>query len=414
MLNVIHRRVPVFLLTSWALALPALAADAPWKRHAIDDSSRGADGVRLADVNGDGLLDIATGWEEGGLVRVYLHPGHAQAREKWPSVTVGRVKSPEDAVFVDLDGDGAMDVVSSCEGDTKMIYVHWAPKEKSKYLDASAWTTAPIPATLGQMWMHALPMQVDGKGGTDLIVGSKGPGACFGWLESPANPRDLAAWKLHRIGDAGWIMSLIATDMDGDGEDDLLLSDRGGKASGAYWLKLTDRAKAREPNAWKEHTIGAVGDEIMFIAHDAFADQARRDVLTVVKPNVVRWYAPMSPAPAAAGEGPGGWKEHRIVCDMERFGSVKAVRAGDMTGDGRVELVITCESAAGPKSGVFMIVPAAMPGGQARFIDIAGPQGVKFDRIELIDLDGDGDLDVLTCEERENLGVIWYENPRKQ
>ena len=42
---------------------------------------------------------------------------------------------------------------------------------------------------------------------------------------------------------------------------------------------------------------------------------------------------------------------------------------------------------------------------------ISGPQGVKFDLVQLIDLDDDGDLDVLTCEETDNLGVIWYENP---
>jgi hypothetical protein len=35
----------------------------------------------------------------------------------------------------------------------------------------------------------------------------------------------------------------------------------------------------------------------------------------------------------------------------------------------------------------------------------------KFDRMELIDLDADGDLDILTCEERQQLGVVWYENP---
>lgn len=40
--------------------------------------------------------------------------------------------------------------------------------------------------------------------------------------------------------------------------------------------------------------------------------------------------------------------------------------------------------------------------------------GEKFDRIELLDLDGDGDPDLLTCEERENLGVIWYENPSRR
>ena len=63
----------------------------PWKRHTIDKSSIGADGIRLLDVNGDGLNDIATGWEEGGIIRAYLHPGKAKAKELWPKVTVGKV-----------------------------------------------------------------------------------------------------------------------------------------------------------------------------------------------------------------------------------------------------------------------------------------------------------------------------------
>jgi hypothetical protein len=42
---------------------------------------------------------------------------------------------------------------------------------------------------------------------------------------------------------------------------------------------------------------------------------------------------------------------------------------------------------------------------------LGGPAGTKFDLIQTLDLDGDGDLDVITCEEKENLGLIWYENP---
>ena len=101
------------------LCAAAFAADEPglpWPRHVIDNTSRGADGVRLADVNGDGCQDIATGWEEGGVVRVYLNPGPAGAKMPWPAVEVGRVRSPEDAVFADVDGDGAVDVVSAYEG----------------------------------------------------------------------------------------------------------------------------------------------------------------------------------------------------------------------------------------------------------------------------------------------------------
>jgi hypothetical protein len=44
---------------------------------------------------------------------------------------------------------------------------------------------------------------------------------------------------------------------------------------------------------------------------------------------------------------------------------------------------------------------------------LGGVDGVKHDLVEVLDLDDDGDLDVLTCEEVKNLGVFWYENPRQ-
>ena len=88
----------------------------------------------MADVNGDGHLDITTGWEEGGVVRVYVNPGPSKAAAIWPAATVGTVKSPEDAVFADLDGDGSEDVVSSCEGKTRTMFFHWAPKSPDEYL----------------------------------------------------------------------------------------------------------------------------------------------------------------------------------------------------------------------------------------------------------------------------------------
>ncbi|MGI9243630.1 MAG: FG-GAP repeat domain-containing protein, partial [Verrucomicrobiales bacterium] len=171
-----------------------------WKRHTIDRSSRGADGVRLGDLNGDGLLDLVSGWEEGGLIRAYLNPGSLGAKQPWSSVTVGRVKSPEDAVFVDLDGDGGLDVVSCCEGKNKTVFVHWAPQDRAKILDESAWETAAIPCAAGeQMWMFAIPLEIDGAHGIDLVVGSKGAGGSISWLQAPENARDLAAWKRHRL-----------------------------------------------------------------------------------------------------------------------------------------------------------------------------------------------------------------------
>ena len=127
--------------------LGQVASGEPWKRHTIDDTSRGADGVRLADFDGDGKRDNATGWEEGGVVRVYRNPGFGAAKKPWPHATVGTVKSAEDAVFADLDGDGAVDVVSACEGKTRKLYVHWAPTgEGESWQNFEAWETAEFPA----------------------------------------------------------------------------------------------------------------------------------------------------------------------------------------------------------------------------------------------------------------------------
>jgi hypothetical protein len=110
-----------------------------WQRYTIDDSSQGADGTRYADINGDGLLDITTPWEQGGEIRVYIYPGETDIRKPWPKVTVGQVGDPEDSFFVDLDGDGFIDVISNCEGSTKAIFVHWSPKDSNRLLDPTAW-----------------------------------------------------------------------------------------------------------------------------------------------------------------------------------------------------------------------------------------------------------------------------------
>jgi len=384
-------------------------ATRPWTRHTIDNTSRGADGVRLADANGDGLLDIATGWEEGGLVRVYINPGPKKAKQPWPHVTVGRVKSPEDAVLVDLDGDGALDVVTCCEGRTRAIYVHWAPKARGKYLEPEAWKTEPIPAAAGRLWMFALPLQVDGRRGVDIVVGAKGGGAIIGWLESPADPRRLADWKLHTLRPASWIMSLQAHDMDGDGDQDILASDRKGKLAAVLWLENPGAKAAYAGAKWKEHTLGRPG-EAMFLARGDLDGDKTPDIACAVKGRGLVIYC-SKPRPK-----PNPYKTANVAL-TKSFGTAKAAAIGDLDGDGRRELVFSCENAHGEKSGLGYFrwrgdlwAPERVTW---KIHDLGGPQGVKFDRMELVDLDGDGDLDVLTCEERDQLGVVWCENPAK-
>lgn len=376
----------------------------PWLRHSIDDTSEGADGVRLADANGDGLADIVTGWEEGGLVRVYLHPGHKAVRSPWPQVTIGDVASPEDAVFADLDGDGNLDVITSAEGKTRQVMVHWAP-EPTGLLDPAAWTTASLPAARDRMqWMFALPAQIDGKDGKDFFAGGKNAGAQVGWFQSPPKPRRLDDWRWHPLREVGWLMSLVAADMDGDGDDDLLLTDRNGPGSGVLWLENPGSPRATE--AWAEHHLGNKGQhEVMFLAYGDLDGDGLSDIVAAVKPQSLHFYRRMDAA--------GRFAPPVIIPLPAEAGTAKGVAIGDLNGDGMADLVFSCEQARDGKPGV-MGLRSVRAGDGLRFepFPISGPAGVKFDLIQLVDVDGDGDLDVLTCEETENLGVIWYENPR--
>ncbi|MBI1352966.1 MAG: VCBS repeat-containing protein [Acidobacteria bacterium] len=384
---------------------PETKPEQPWERHAIDASSQGADGVRPADVNGDGLLDFATGWEEGGTVRAYLNPGPSDAPQRWPAVTVGQVGSPEDAVFADLDGDGAWDVISSTEGHTDALYVHWAPADPARYLDASAWTTAPIPASQGlTKWMFALPAQIDGQRGVDFFAGSKGSPAFIGWWQSPDDPRDLQAWTWRPLYQAGWMMSLIQHDVDGDGDPDLVASDRREGRRGLLWLENPGAAEAEGP--WAEHRVGPVDrDEVMFMTIADLDQDGLDDMLAASKDGPLLFYRRLP--------GTAEWERHEIAMPASA-GTGKAVAVADLDLDGRLDLAFTCEHAEDGKAGAMWLSFEESPFDPVwKEHPLSGPEGIKFDRIELLDLDADGDLDLITCEERDNLGVIWYENPTR-
>lgn len=357
--------------------------DTPWTRRVIDDAHQGADGVRLGDFNQDGWQDVVTGWEESGLVKLYLNPGPERSQQPWPAVTVAKAASPEDAVPIDVDGDGQLDIVSSHEGKQRQLLVHWNGNQD--LLSSESWTTDRFPQLDGVMWMFATPLgKINSR--TAIVVGSKGPRASISLLLSPPhNPRDLATWTTIRLRDAGWIMSLRASDMDGDGDQDVVFTDRKGNKRMAGWLEQPDTPE--EP--WQEHLITGTDKQVMFLS------ATPQRCLVAMRENEY----------ADCTRTEDGWNVSHIANPP----NVPFGKAVEVLPDGSV--ILTSNTAASPhpnSPGIWIRNPAG------KWSTIDPTTKVKFDRMELIDLDDDGDLDVMTCEERQNLGVIWYENPGVQ
>lgn len=364
----------------------------PWPMHIIDQSSRGADGVRLTPTSEDGTLSIATGWEEGGDIRIVTRPSVDAVTRPWPSFSVGRVESPEDAFEVDLDGDGWLDVVSCTEGGNRSVYVHWNPGPTT----IAPWKTQRIPALANQSaWMFCVALPIAQRDRPSLVIGSKDPNGQVGWLDASASPRDVSRWTWRKLRTAGWVMSLIAEDMNGDGDQDILFSDRKGPATGVHWLERTDDA-----NVWPEHEIGARGREVMFITTGDIDGDGDRDIAAAVKPRDIVLFL--------REDGKGMQWRTETISFSEAFGTSKAVCIAEIDNDGKQDLAVTCEQAEAA-SGVFWLSRGADGTWNER--DIAGDLGIKYDLIVPVDLDLDGDIDLITCEEREINAVIWYENP---
>jgi hypothetical protein len=89
---------------------------------------------------------------------------------------------------------------------------------------------------------------------------------------------------------------------------------------------------------------------------------------------------------------------------------LRANKAGGEAEETR-HILFACETARGRRSGVWWIdVDPFADDPRPVYHDIGGPRGVTFDLIELADLNGNGDLDLITCDDRDQTGVIWYEN----
>jgi hypothetical protein len=449
--------------------------------HPIDGRYRGANALGAADVNGDGHRDYVTNYEFDQRWIVALHPDDDRdVRRSWPTVEIwkpdpfesGNGKNPESTALGDFDGDGNVDAagahgfsdIAAFEGSAPGVHLVWGPTA-DRTRDPDAWVDGGwVPDTVDvghSHWVFAHDVNDDGL--TDVTVGGRqhGGGGGYenpdspngngtftglGWLEAPADPsrrRDLAAWEFHRIdADEPSGHGFVFADLDGDDDDDIVDAnadfDTPDDAEEVAWYENPGNGTLEQKGEWRRTTL-LRNDEFYAKPSVAVGDldaDGDPDIVTQTDRDLILL--------RNRGDESTTFETFALPKPDQIAWRSRPIRLADFDRDGDVDLVgmlIHDDNELPPsKASVFVLLnqgdPFAIDGWQVVPVKWGpGPTmalpgfGEKWDQVDVTDVDGDGDLDVVAnCEEWwatpqgeaapfftpgltvSSVAVVWFEN----
>jgi len=192
------------------------AADPTWSAVDIATSANGAYSVDVADMDGDGDLDIVSASDTDNTIAWYEHDG--TANPSWTAADIAtNVDGARGLSVADMDGDGDFDIVSAARDDDA---IDWFENDGAA---DPTWTKANI-ATSADGALDAKVADMDGDGDMDIISASHLDDT-IAWYENDgaADP----TWTAANIAtDADGAVDLEAADMDGDGDMDIIAGSR--------------------------------------------------------------------------------------------------------------------------------------------------------------------------------------------
>ncbi len=312
--------------------------DGAWSKHVISTNSAGA--VFAADVDGDEVLDVLSAPPDYGIWIVWYEDDDRDGTWTEHEVSETEPGALHSSVFpADLDGDGSTDVLSAFTDGYNAFPIAWYENTAG---NGSSWTRHGI---AGSSATSVIAADLDHDGASDVVSAIDESIVGYGeiaWYENTAGSG--LDWSKHVISGSSGAASVVAADVDGDEDVDIVSA---GYES-VTWYENT----AGNGLTWSEHVIGAdvfASGASSVLAEDMDGDGNADVVLADNFHDTVAWYE------NTAGSGL-AWTKHVIsttadgatsvfAADMDGDGDLDALSAsvdndtiawyrnGDGTGD---------------------------------------------------------------------------------
>ncbi|SVD85251.1 uncharacterized protein METZ01_LOCUS438105, partial [marine metagenome] len=235
------------------------ASDPSWTAADIATSADGAYDVHVADMDGDGDLDIVSASTSDDTIAWYENDGAAD-----PTWTAANIATDADGAVdlevADMDGDGDLDIVSASGDDDTIAWY-----ENDGASDPS-WTAANIDTNAD----YALDVDVadmDGDGDLDIVSASAFDDT-IAWYENDGASDP--TWSAANIDtNADYALDVEVADMDGDGDLDIVSASALDDTIAWYESNAADNNLDTDAVAGADYT--AVSGTLTFDAGDTTA-----------------------------------------------------------------------------------------------------------------------------------------------
>jgi len=218
----------VLALALWS-AVPVLAQPIFSPAQVISDGTTATSEVKVADVDGDGDIDVLGASLLGEQFSWYENDGTPADLGDWVVTRIQNGNLPRSITPADVDGDGDLDMFGTAGGTPGSTTHWWFVNDGTPSI--ALWNrisiAQPAPSTTIDRQNRAA--NIDGDGDVDLIgvassanLGTLG-GELLSWYENNGTPLD-PDWTAYRLDDTreGW--SAYPADVDDDGDLDVIAS----------------------------------------------------------------------------------------------------------------------------------------------------------------------------------------------